>query len=255
MIDERRQYVTTTISSDGVVQQRQNENLYKALNCLIPVSSECEICKVVKSGKLVTIIRGYCNTEGTWEWAWRSRMDQDHNDRKNRLKLHALSEKTKVLTDKHNACCIKLEPHDNSTEQAKKDYENIKRLSTKQFNLFVDTHFEGFVCCDITKALLNEFIVEYQEPTQTKSNKINVNVSCVKCGRCGESHVGQQVYLDDNNIPFVTCCNTNKRVDVLMNISKIDLHTLHSLRNIMYGTVFTIDDGDKEANDKLKQML
>jgi len=34
------------------------------------------------------------------------------------------------------------------------------------------------------------------------------------CGRCGESHFGYTGKLDKNNIEYVVCQNTNKRMNV-----------------------------------------
>jgi len=41
----------------------------------------------------------------------------------------------------------------------------------------------------------------------------------VKCGRCGEPHTGYSGKLDANDIEYVICGNTNKR----MNISGIGI--------------------------------
>lgn len=35
-----------------------------------------------------------------------------------------------------------------------------------------------------------------------------------KCGRCGEAHRGYSGKLDKNNIEYVVCGKTNKRMDV-----------------------------------------
>lgn len=35
-----------------------------------------------------------------------------------------------------------------------------------------------------------------------------------KCGRCGESHYGYSGKLDKNNIEYVICESTNKRINI-----------------------------------------
>lgn len=255
-----KKFITKVIDTNNVVQQRRTENLYAAIKCLNPVDSNSTICKMLKYGRIVSIIRGHeimIDDKPSIVWAWRSRRDQEHNDRKNRYKLTVIEENKKSLSRRQLLCLERIESVKVKNQHASKfDYDNVKRLSFKQFNLFIQTAFGDFTCrSDEIKKALVEFAKECNaRDADYQQRQIEVYVRCERCGRCGETHEDYRVKLDSHNVPYVICGVTQKRIDVLFD-KEINMHSLHSLRDILYGTHFTVTHGNEEDIAKLLKLV
>lgn len=253
---EEKQKRFLTVVADDVVNQKGTDKLGQALSCLAPTSKKSMIYCITKDNRAIPIISGKKSGD-TFEWAWRSKNYQEYNDRTNRYKLPVLSAVNPAPCKRHSSLLSIFKSKEEEFPEIVQDREKLECLSTKKFISMLKTAFEQFTfTSEKSKAMVKEF-VNYcaKRDAEFESRKTNVKVNCEKCGRCGERHTNYSVKLDSHKVPYVICGVTNKRVDILLNKVEIDTHSLHSLRDIMFGTVFTIVSGSQEEIQKLKSLL
>lgn len=239
----------TKVVDGNVVHQKRSENIKRAIKCLTPIDKQSVIYKITKDLRTIPVLFG--STKNTGQWEWRNKNTQQFFDKKNALNIKVA--KYNMRSNRQNYILNLLSKRTDATNL----YQYITDLSIKQFNAVIKNEFcEYQFENDTLKNIVRRFVESCKrKDDEFKKLKINVRVNCEKCGRCGEQHSNYSVKLDSNSVPYVICENTNKRIDVLLNPVNIDTHSLHSLRDIMYGTQFQIVGGDTDDIERLKNLM
>jgi hypothetical protein len=126
------------------------------------------------------------------------------------------------------------------------DLQNLERLGTRAFLIFLENNFEGF-CYKHEKSLeiLKDFCAETaRRKTLSEKYTTSIVVRTNRCHKCGKTHFGYVVKIDSKNVPYVICGATKERINVSLDQHKStsSFKMLKALTN----TIFEIESYNAE---------
>jgi hypothetical protein len=129
------------------------------------------------------------------------------------------------------------------------DLQNLERLGTRAFLIFLENNFEGFSYKhEKSLAILKDFCTETaRRKMLSEKYTTSIIVRTSRCHKCGKTHFGYVVKLDSKNIPYVICGSTKERINVTLGEHK-STSSFKMLKHLT-NTVFEIESYDS-SNEK-----